>query len=87
MSSDYIVYNIIIISEIKIRKLEKIEECYYGQNVENVIDLCLILKDLYYLLFVKCLFKDIENGELYNVFRNEVLNYLIVIQFFIGYMI
>lgn len=30
MSSDYIVYNIIIISENKIRKLEKIEECYYG---------------------------------------------------------
>lgn len=35
---------------------------------ENVYDLCIKLEEFYYNLFVDCLFKDIKNGELFNVF-------------------
>lgn len=53
---------------------------------ENVNDLCIILKECYCYLFVECLFKDIKNGELFNVFEKDVLKYLLVFDNFINVM-
>lgn len=41
---------------------------YDIENEEENVDLFLILNELKFLIFVECLFRDLENGELYNVF-------------------
>lgn len=43
---------------------------YDIENEEENVDLFLILNELKFLIFVECLFRDLENGELYNVFWN-----------------
>lgn len=56
MSSDYIV------SYLRLNLIYDIE------NEEKNVDLFLILNKLKFLIFVKCLFRDLKKGELYNVF-------------------
>lgn len=53
---------------------------------EYVYDLCIKLQEFYYYLFVDCLFEDVYKGELFNVFENEVLKYLLVFQKFLDVM-
>lgn len=72
----------------------KSENTAYVDNVysktisksENVLDLCIQLQLSQYPIFVKRLFKDIEMGELYNVFGNEALKHPSVIRSFIKEM-
>lgn len=40
-----------------------------------------------YLLFVECLFRNVENGEVIDVFSNDFLKYLLVIEVFIDIMV
>lgn len=44
------------------------------------------LEKFFYEMFVYCLFWDVEIGELYVVFENEVLKNLFVFFYFIGVM-
>lgn len=78
MSSDYIVnYIILEMYEIKKRKLGKSKDI--SNNEDSDVDnnsLWIVLKEIYYWYLVICLLKDIENGELYNVFGNLCLKYL-----------
>lgn len=48
-----------------------------------MLDLCIKLKDIYYFYLVRCLLKDVKDGELYNVFMNEFLKNISVICVFI----
>lgn len=52
-----------------------------------MIDLCIILEEIDYKYFVICLLKDFENGEFYNVFRNECLKCKDVFYVLIGELI
>lgn len=77
MSCDFIVNNIKV----------NICENYMVISFEKEDDLCIRLEDeFYYKLFVKWLFKDLENDELYIVFKNDVMKYLVVLWVFIELM-
>lgn len=52
-------------------------------EVVGKINLCILLLEEYYNFFVECLFLDVENGEFYYVFMNDVLRYLFVCDIFI----
>lgn len=91
LSSDYIANYIKLEShDTEKRELENGEEPRSsGQGstycqLKNVIDLRIILKETHYTHFVIRLLKDLENGELYNVFRNECLKCKNVLHVFIG---
>lgn len=91
MSSDYIVnYIKLETHDIEERTPENTEKetcnnehrSTYCQ-LENVLDLRIILKDTYYPHLATRLLKDVEDGELYNVFTNESLKHTSVIRAFI----
>lgn len=97
MSSDYIANKI----KIETKKLEgkekesketEIRTCVdsvYNTTMmkrENVLDLFIFLQESQYPIFVKRLFRDIEYGELQNVFGNEALRHPSVIRCFIKEM-
>lgn len=90
MSSDYIANYIKLEShDTEKRKLENGEPRDSGQGstyrqLENVIDLRITLEETDYKHFVTRLLKDLENGELYNVFRNECLKCKDVLHVLIG---
>lgn len=37
-------------------------------------------------MFVECLYRDLENGEFYNVFVNKVLRYFLFVLFFVKFI-
>lgn len=57
-----------------------------GHENEKIIDLCIQLHESKYPQLAGRLFKDVQNGEFYNVFRNEALKNSCVLQNFIAVM-
>lgn len=82
MSSDYIANYIKVNSEMD-SKCEK-DESRLHNNI--AIDLCIRLREPYYQMFAERLFRDVGDGEMYNVFTNEALNLPSVIKVFISVM-
>lgn len=86
MSSDYVA-NYIKIGLDKINQSNN--ECEDGENKTNVdsgsinvkdyqkheIDLCIHLQESSYGMFAERLYRDLENGEFYNVFANKALRH------------
>lgn len=86
MSSDYVANYIKIGSD---QTNQSTEECEDGKNKTNKdsgsnnvtdyrnheIDLCIQLQESSYEMFAERLYKDLENGEFYNVFTNKALKH------------
>lgn len=97
MDSDYIANNIKMEKyETRQRKQEKGNKFWQTVNdeedgdrvadKETVNDLCITLKESHCHLLADRLFKDIKNGELFNVFEKDILKHPLVLENFINVM-
>lgn len=79
MDSDYIANYI---------KLNSKMDGEWGKDipVDLEIDLCIRLRESNYPMFAERLFRDVCDGEMYNVFTNEALKHPLVIKAFINVM-
>lgn len=90
ISSDYIANYIKVgVGDVNKTEMGKEEDTRKVNNTtkkdrkkERVFDLCIILKESEYEQFVTRMILDLENGELYNVFRNDALKHPAVLQAF-----
>lgn len=88
MSSDYIAHYIKV-NTYKSKENEKESQgekktgegnTCSGAMAKPAIDLCLQLSNSHYEVYAERLFRDIQNGELHNVFKNKSLKYPPVLQ-------
>lgn len=82
MNSDYIANYIKVNSKTE----SKLEKDKSRLHFNREIDLCIRLHTSNYQMFAEQLFKDVGDGEMYNVFTNEALKHPLVITAFINVM-
>lgn len=82
MNSDYIANYIKVNSKTE----SKLEKDKSRLHVNREIDLCIRLHTPDYQIFAERLFRDVCDGEMYNVFTNEALKHPLVIKAFINVM-
>lgn len=93
MSSDYVAHHIKLESPNKENKENNGEKTCDDKQCkksitekESAIDLCIKLQKSQHKTLAVRLFRDVENGEMYNVFGNEALKHPSVLQDFIDVM-
>lgn len=82
-SSNYIAYYVKVSGDNKKKRKRRIE-CKKEDNHESIIDLSIHLHESQYPLLAERLFKDLQNGEFYNVFGKETLKSPPVLQYFMA---
>lgn len=82
LNSDYIANYIKVNSKTE----SKLEKDKSRLHFNREIDLCIRLHTSNYQMFAERLFKDVGDGEMYNVFTNEALKHPLVITAFINVM-
>lgn len=78
MRSDYIV------NYVKVDTYDNVEKA--SSEHESTIDMCIPLQESHHGMFAERLYRDVKNGELYNVFESKTLKYAKAINAFLEIM-